>query len=51
MVNIFLGDRTPPVPVYTEKTRNIMIVKETVNSAKLIALIIDDLRIVLVSSL
>lgn len=51
MVNIFLGDRTPPVTVYTEKTRNIMIVNETVNSAKLIALIIDDLSIVLASSL
>ena len=45
MVNTFLGDSTPPVPAYTENTRNVMNVKETVNVAKLVALIRDDFRI------
>ena len=45
MVKTFLGDSTPPVPVYTENTRNVMNVKETVNMAKLAALIRDDFSI------
>lgn len=45
MVKTFRGDSAPPVAVYTENTRNVITVRETVNSAKLVALIKEDFSI------